>query len=184
MQTYPVVESVNNYREYPWDPSTMDGHISYGGDLENGNDVPVEYAIDQEINSKMFLMNVEAWRLVIDAAVIGSNESLNDRTEDFQRVLRLGGREVVDSCSHEHRVRTGNAAILRSGQLPCDHLIVAIGPKFIEKYASAAENALSAAVRNALQLAFENDYASVLVFSFFCLFDVNANTCLVSFLFF
>jgi O-acetyl-ADP-ribose deacetylase (regulator of RNase III) len=98
----------------------------------------------------------------VDAIVNAANEDLAHGGGVAGAIVRAGGptiQEESDAFVRTHgRVPTGAAAITGAGQLPCRHVIHAVGPI----WGSGEESAkLSSAVASALALADEHDLETI-----------------------
>jgi putative ATPase len=98
----------------------------------------------------------------VDAIVNAANERLMHGGAVAGAISRRGGpavqRESTDWVREHGPVPTGSAAITGAGSLPCRHVIHAVGPI----WGTGGEEAkLASAVRAALDLADQNELASV-----------------------
>lgn len=115
----------------------------------------------KKINQKVMLWRGDLCQLGVDALVNTTNEKLSDKTGICGRIFLHGGPELTRQCNEAENCPTGEAIITVGGNLFCKHVIHTVGPRFSLKYRTAAENALHACYRRALELAKENSLHSV-----------------------
>lgn len=125
----------------------------------------------------------------VDAIVNTTNEALTERTGCSGSIMFAGGPELATACVHSDPCRTGEAVITVAGRLAAKyvqsprhlrapvatntqqsihvvppslrHVIHTVGPKYNEKYKTAAENALHNCYRNCLRVLKENDLSTI-----------------------
>jgi O-acetyl-ADP-ribose deacetylase (regulator of RNase III) len=121
------------------------------------NDYKAIFAMNQEINQKIFLYYGNCCKLSADALIIGQNQSLSDRGEYNSYIFNLAGPALEDEIiriePHDLPINVGSSIITSSGNLPYDHIIHAVAPKYNVKNKVPAEYALHAAYRSALYMA-------------------------------
>ena len=146
----------------PKQQSFASWHASAAGLVERG-DVDVEppadapFPIASGLNRRVVLTSAsQPWALEVDALVLGNNEALSDRLGVQGEVFSRGGRGLAEEVEALGTVRTGEARLTcghgHGAGLAPRHLVHAIGPKYVPKYAQAAGSALHWAYRHALQL--------------------------------
>eukprot|EP01126_Amoeba_proteus_P004246 TRINITY_DN11429_c0_g1_i1.p1 TRINITY_DN11429_c0_g1~~TRINITY_DN11429_c0_g1_i1.p1 ORF type:complete len:443 (-),score=99.64 TRINITY_DN11429_c0_g1_i1:435-1763(-) len=77
------------------------------------------------------------------------------------RILELAGPEVRNEIYQTEQCRTGEARITSAGELPSRYIIHTVGPRYNEKYRTAAENALHGCYRSSLTLLKENKLTTI-----------------------
>ena len=137
-------------------------HASLAGLTERHADVPSPdaegaspppFAIEESINRRIVLVRAsEPWTLAVDALVVGNNEALTDRTGVVGDIFRHGGAGLEREVLALETVRTGEACDTAGHGLTARRVVHAIGPRYREQYAEAAESALHWAYRTTLQL--------------------------------
>jgi len=137
-------------------------HASLAGLTERHADVPSSdaegaspppFAIEESINRRIVLVRAsEPWTLAVDALVVGNNEALTDRTGVVGDIFSHGGTGLEREVLAIETVRTGEACDTAGHGLTARRVVHAIGPRYREQYAEAAESALHWAYRTTLQL--------------------------------
>ena len=124
------------------------------------------FRIDAALNKRLVLTRApKPWALEVDALILGNNEALSDRVGVQGEVFERGGAGLADECSALGTVRTGEARLTRShgvGLTP-RHLVHAIGPRYLPKYAVAAGSALHWCYRHALQLCHDRKLRTIAI---------------------
>ena len=100
------------------------------------------FPVNDAVNKKLILWRGDVLTLDVDAVVNSSNESLTDRTGISGRVLTAGGPDLAVECAAVEGCRTGESVTTRGCNLIAKHIIHTVGPRYNEKYRTAAENAL------------------------------------------
>ncbi|RWS14566.1 protein GDAP2-like protein [Dinothrombium tinctorium] len=106
-----------------------------------------------EINKKVALWAGDITALNCDAIVNTTNESFSDRDSLSQRILNKGGPQLRHYIKTNLRgCRTGDAKITKGYSLPSRYVIHTVGPKYNQKYHTAAESALFSCYAKVFQL--------------------------------
>eukprot|EP01028_Stygiella_incarcerata_P001263 TRINITY_DN1203_c1_g2_i4.p1 TRINITY_DN1203_c1_g2~~TRINITY_DN1203_c1_g2_i4.p1 ORF type:complete len:509 (-),score=128.13 TRINITY_DN1203_c1_g2_i4:154-1680(-) len=119
------------------------------------------FPVSEEMNHKVYMWTGEIWRLEIDAIVNPTNESLSDHSGVSGRILRVAGPRLETECQLLDGCRTGEARITGGYNLPAKHVIHTVGPRYDERYITAAEHALHSCYRSSMQLAVENKLRTI-----------------------
>lgn len=110
------------------------------------------FACNGPINAKIYLYFGESWKLPVDAIVIGQNETFTERIDGNEAIFTLAGPTFDSALEDLERVLTGTADAVEAGNLGCNHVIVAVGPKYDKKFVNASVSALHSAYRSALSV--------------------------------
>ena len=119
------------------------------------------FPLDAELNAKLVLHHGDVCSLPVDAIVNPSNERLTDRAGATKRLYMVGGPAFQAESGQQALDSLGATALVDGGNLPAKHVIHTVGPRYQEKYITAAENALHKCYRNTLALAREQLYETV-----------------------
>ena len=137
--------------------------LSKGEVASSASSAAHSIAVSHRINRKIALWTGDICRLSIDAIVNTSNERIDDRRGLSGRVFRVAGAgmaEEVQRCAPEG-CRTGSSVATRGCELPCSAVIHTVGPRWNDKYATAAENALHGCYRSSLRVLLELGLATI-----------------------
>ncbi|KAJ1470021.1 hypothetical protein T484DRAFT_1849467 [Baffinella frigidus] len=116
------------------------------------------FPIDAELNAKGKL-----WKLRADAILNSTNESMTDRcgvsgsiiAQVSCSILAQAGPQLEDELFQTEGCRTGEYL------LPAKKIVHTVGPRYNERYKTAAESALHYCYRNAMELVVENKLSSL-----------------------
>jgi len=114
-----------------------------------------------EIGKKIVLWKGDICLLNSDAIVNSTNESMTEATGLAGEILEKGGPELKAELTALESCRTGEAKITKAYNLPSRFIIHTVGPRYNEKYKTAAENALHNCYRSCLQLLKENNLKTI-----------------------
>ncbi|XP_068127096.1 ganglioside-induced differentiation-associated protein 2 [Hyperolius riggenbachi] len=120
---------------------------------------PFPYRAD--LNSKVILWRGDVALLNCTAVVNTSNETLTDKNPISDSIYRYAGPELQDEMQKLKGCRTGEAKLTKGFNLAARYIIHTVGPKYKNKYRTAAESSLYSCYRNVLQLAKEQSMTSV-----------------------
>eukprot|EP00434_Breviolum_minutum_P026658 symbB.v1.2.023561.t1/scaffold2163.1/size87302/5 len=81
----------------------------------------------------------------------------------FGRILQHGGQDLLEELRHLDSCRSGEARSCKAYGMPCQRLLLTVGPKYKEKYQVAAQNTLNACYRECLQLLAESELKTVAI---------------------
>lgn len=125
---------------------------------------PPPFALDGELNGKVALWQGDACALEVEALLAPSAAGFAVGSSTvFSKVLRHGGRDLRADIQHLEACRSGEARITKAYGLPCSWLLLTVGPKFKEKYQTAAQNTLNSCYRESLQLLAEHELRTVAI---------------------
>lgn len=127
------------------------------------SDSALVFPVDLELNNRVFLYQGKIWNLRIDGILNTTNEGMNDRTGISGQILQHAGPQLEEEILQTDGCRTGECRITRAYMLPCKKIIHTVGPRYNERYVTAAESALHFCYRNAMELALENKLSSLAV---------------------
>lgn len=147
---------------------TLVKHPARNDVVEAGDEVADDSAerespfdVSADINRKIVLWDGDILTLKIDAIVNTTNERLTDNTGLSGRVAFHAGPALAAECSSLEGCPTGDAVITPGFKLPCKNVIHSVGPRYSEKYKTAAENALHGCYRRSLEVLKDNRLTSI-----------------------
>ena len=108
------------------------------------------FSLNSFVNDKIHVYYGEAWKLPVDAIVLGQNENLTERIDGNEAVFQIAGPVFDQNCIELENVNTGTAAIVEGGNLGCQHVIFAVGPKYDKNFLDASISALHTSMMQAL----------------------------------
>jgi len=121
----------------------------------------IKFQIDAEINEKIVLWQGDIRLLDVDVIVNSTNETMIDNTGISGSILDAAGPELLEEISRTEQCKTGESRITRGYLLPARWVIHTVGPRYNEKYKTAAENALHNCYRSSLELLKENSLRTI-----------------------
>eukprot|EP00930_Biecheleria_cincta_P049529 TRINITY_DN34723_c0_g1_i1.p1 TRINITY_DN34723_c0_g1~~TRINITY_DN34723_c0_g1_i1.p1 ORF type:complete len:550 (+),score=99.06 TRINITY_DN34723_c0_g1_i1:42-1691(+) len=138
-------------------PGFQDG---YG----NSSGRPSPFPPDGSVNSRVALYRGDFCSLEVDALLVPAAAGyMPGSSTVFGRVLQHGGQDLRLDLRHLDVCRSGEARICKAYGLPCQRLLLTVGPKYKDKYYIAAQNTLNACYRECLQLLVESGLSTVAV---------------------
>lgn len=118
-----------------------------------------------DLNAKIILWCGDITTLNVHAIVHSTNERLNDKSPDTERLYSKGGPELLDEINTAVKVcKTGEAKLTKGHNLLARYVIHTVGPRYNVKYVTAAESALYTCYRNIMQIVRENGIKSIAVY--------------------
>jgi len=115
------------------------------------------FPLDNELNDKVALWAGDISSVDCQAIVHSTNESFTDKSSVSARIYSKAGPHLRAYIKDHLKVcRTGEAKISKGFNLPARFIIHAVGPKYDERYRTAAEGALHSAYSKVLQLSREH----------------------------
>lgn len=96
----------------------------------------------------------------LDAIVNAANSGLRGGGGVDGAIHSAGGPRIMEQCREIGGCPTGDAVITSGGELPADHVIHAVGPRYRDGN-SGEEQDLSGAYRRSLEVAAENGLRTV-----------------------
>eukprot|EP00667_Euglena_gracilis_P008526 EG_transcript_8642 len=144
---------------------------------------PAKFPCATDINDIVALWQGKVWQLQCDAIVNAAEEFYNDRRNPVSdAIFKAAGpnlelevtQSAIESNPSNNPVgcRTGDAIITNAYLLPCCKVIHTVGPRFNEKYRTAAENMLHSCYRTCLQTLVENNMHTI---AFSCIHSDRKN---------
>ena len=151
--------TINAQRLPRWvSPGLTGTEHAYDGDGTLSPRFPARAAL----NAKLALWHGPIWELGNVGAIVNpTNETLSAKTGICRDILAAAGPAIAAECEASEGCRTGEAVSTRACQLACRRLIHTVGPRYNEKYKTAAENALHNCYRSCLRVAKEEGLRSV-----------------------
>ncbi|XP_061493857.1 ganglioside-induced differentiation-associated protein 2 [Rhineura floridana] len=128
---------------------------------ENQGDASSPFPYRKDINSKIILWKGDVALLNCTAIVNTSNESLTDKNPVSESICMLAGPDLRAELQKLKGCRTGEAKLTKGFNLAARFIIHTVGPKYKNRYRTAAESSLYSCYRNILQLAKEQATSSV-----------------------
>jgi O-acetyl-ADP-ribose deacetylase (regulator of RNase III) len=108
---------------------------------------------NEDINSRVALWSGDITALDSHALVHSTNESFSETSSLSSRIHSKAGPQLrLFLQEHIRFCRTGDATVTRGFNLPSRFIIHAVGPKYNEKYQTAAEGALFSTLLRVLTL--------------------------------
>jgi O-acetyl-ADP-ribose deacetylase (regulator of RNase III) len=99
--------------------------------------------------------------LAVDAIVNSTDENMTSNAGISGIILERGGDGLIEEIKKCEICRTGEVRITKGHNLPSKNVIHTVGPRYHEKYRTAAENALHNCYRNSLVLLKENKLRTI-----------------------
>jgi len=130
-------------------------------DSEDKETKPVRFGIDSYIGSKISLWYGNIVELSVDAIVNSTDENMTSTIGTSGIILEKGGEGLLEEIKKCEICRTGEVRMTKGHNLPSKSVIHTVGPRYHEKYRTAAENALHNCYRNALVLLKENKLRTI-----------------------
>lgn len=137
-----------------------DADIRKDEDAEK-NDRESPFDVSEEINQKIIIWDGDILSLQVDAVVNTTNERLSDNTGLAARVTYHAGPGLAQECLQLEGCPTGDAVITAGYKLPAKNIIHTVGPRYSEKYKTAAENALHGCYRRSLEVLKDSKLSSI-----------------------
>eukprot|EP00929_Paragymnodinium_shiwhaense_P106479 TRINITY_DN71925_c0_g1_i1.p1 TRINITY_DN71925_c0_g1~~TRINITY_DN71925_c0_g1_i1.p1 ORF type:complete len:567 (+),score=143.34 TRINITY_DN71925_c0_g1_i1:167-1867(+) len=123
---------------------------------------PPPWEPDAELNSKVFLWEGDLCALEVDALIVPTASGYASGASTVcDRVLRCGGKDLRDELRYLDPCRSGEARSCKAYTMPCQRLVLTVGPKYKEKYLIAAQNTLNGCYRESMQLLVEDEMRTV-----------------------
>ncbi|CAI5963715.1 unnamed protein product [Closterium sp. NIES-64] len=146
------------------DPGGFDDPLSaHGLELRGrgrGSGGAPKFPVNAELNAKVYVWRGAPWALEVDAVVNSTSESL-DPALSSPGLHDEAGPGLAEECATLGGCRTGEAKMTGAYELPARRVIHTVGPRYTDKYQTAAENALSRCYRICLELLLENELRSI-----------------------
>ncbi|KAJ6658264.1 hypothetical protein lerEdw1_020536 [Lerista edwardsae] len=142
----------------------------YEADQLNSSQIPAEknqvevrspFPFKKDINAKIILWRGDVALLNCTAIVNTSNESLTDKNLVSESIYMHAGPDLRAELQKLKGCRTGEAKLTKGFNLAARFIIHTVGPKYKNRYRTAAESSLYSCYRNILQLAKEQAMSSV-----------------------
>lgn len=122
------------------------------------------FSVDPDVNTKLVLWQGDLCSLEVDALLTPVAAGyVPGCSTVFSRVLQHGGQDLVEELRHLDACRSGEARSCKAYGLPCQRLLLTVGPKYKEKYQVAAQNTLNSCYRECMQLLAESELKTVAI---------------------
>ncbi|CAJ1363978.1 unnamed protein product [Effrenium voratum] len=122
------------------------------------------FKVDHDINAKLSLWQGDLCSLEADALLTPvATGYVAGCSTVFGRVLAHGGQDLLEELMHLDTCRSGEARSCKAYNLPCQRLVLTVGPKYKDKYQVAAQNTLNTCYRECLKLLVELELKSVAI---------------------
>ncbi|KAL6069513.1 Ganglioside-induced differentiation-associated protein 2 [Balamuthia mandrillaris] len=122
---------------------------------------PSRFPFSLPLNLKLSLWRGDLCSLRVGAIVHSTNETFTEQNPLNDRLFKIAGPNLIEVVSRLEGCRSGEAKITPAFDLPASNIIHTVGPRYNDKYVTAAENALHSCYRNCLQLMAENQLESI-----------------------
>jgi O-acetyl-ADP-ribose deacetylase (regulator of RNase III) len=170
MNALPLL-AIINWQESQDDTEEIEQTFS---DPLTDNQLQSKFPFDRNLNDIVSIWMGHLWCVECDAIVNSAEEYYTDRRGISEFIYNAAGplleREVTQIAMESNPsnnpvgCRTGEAIITNGYRLPCKKVIHTVGPRYNEKYKTAAENMLHTCYRVCMQTAVEHQLSSI-VFS-------------------
>ena len=101
--------------------------------------------------------------LAVEVCVCVVSERLIPADDAARAAFDAAGPELRKECDEIGACRTGEAKMCDAHFLCCDRLVCTVGPRYVEKYRTAATNALSHCYRGALECCVESGMKTIAI---------------------
>ena len=124
------------------------------GDVDEGAS-SVKFDVRKDLNAIVRVYEcVDPWLLEVDVITCSANEQTRRQRGKESAMTRAlhehAGGDLEEEMKGLDRVRTGDCAMTSAYRLPARRIAHVVGPRYADKYATAAENALCHCYRSAL----------------------------------
>ncbi|HTD41517.1 MAG TPA: O-acetyl-ADP-ribose deacetylase [Mucilaginibacter sp.] len=120
--------------------------------------------VEKIMNARIELQRGDITKLQVDAIVNAANTSLLGGGGVDGAIHRAGGKAILEECiqirNKQGGCAVGEAVITTAGNMPAKYVIHTVGPVW-SKSNTGANDLLSNAYRNSLQLAVENNVKTI-----------------------
>jgi O-acetyl-ADP-ribose deacetylase (regulator of RNase III) len=142
-----------------WGETYIDDRALADGSTGTFHTSPFPY--DPELNMKLAVHFGTAVELPVDAIVNPTSERLTDRSGQTQHLYDQAGKGFARESSAQSLDSLGATALVKGGNLLAKHVIHTVGPRYQQKYITAAENALHKCYRNTMAVCREQIFTTV-----------------------
>jgi len=150
----------------PWGSDWRCCEPKYAQDVcsSEANIQRLPYPHDAEINRKLFLWQGDICAVEVDVLLVPvAGGFAAGASTIFPRVLQFGGSDLKADLRHLDSCRSGDVRFTKAYGLPCNQLVITVGPKFKEQYRVAAQNTLNACCRECMQGLVEAELRTVAI---------------------
>ncbi|XP_072254580.1 ganglioside-induced differentiation-associated protein 2 [Pyxicephalus adspersus] len=153
------VDALPSWAQEPDGNDGLDSFVCQEDNTDTGVQSPFPHR--EDINNKVIIWSGDVALLNCTAVVNTSNETLTDKNPVSDSIFRYAGPELQEEMLKLKGCRTGEVKLTKGFNLAARYIIHTVGPKYKNKYRTAAESSLYSCYRNVLQLAKEQSMSSV-----------------------
>mmetsp|Transcript_28393 Transcript_28393/g.54084 ORF Transcript_28393/g.54084 Transcript_28393/m.54084 type:complete len:554 (+) Transcript_28393:173-1834(+) len=143
-----------------YEPPSREGKNAEKACLPKPESQESKFPVNKALNRIVRLWEGPCWMVKVDA-VVNSTTIHMEPTDDYQGLYEVAGPGLAEECRPMGGCRTGEAKVSGAHGLPCANVIHTVGPRYVTKYKTAAENALCHAYRGCLEALVENNLHSI-----------------------
>lgn len=121
----------------------------------------LKFPARKDLNTKVYVWQGDIRSLEVDAVVNATNETMSETTGLSGAILEAAGPEIRAEIFKTENCKTGEARITKGYLLPARFVIHTVGPRYNDKYRTAAENALHNCYRSSLALLKESGLSTI-----------------------
>ena len=118
------------------------------------------------LNQKISLSNCDLLRLEVDVIVHSTNEKMNGQSSELStKILEVGGEELQAELAIQapDGCKTGESIMTKPFNINASRIVHTVGPRYNEKYTTAAENALHTCYLSCMNLLIESQLKTIAI---------------------
>jgi O-acetyl-ADP-ribose deacetylase (regulator of RNase III) len=128
---------------------------------ENEDKSRSPFPVNHKINSQIKLWRGDIWNLEVDVLVNSTTEALKEKSGLAYEIFSRAGPKLLEELISLGGCKTGECKLTGGHNLLAKHVIHTVGPRYQDKYRTAAENALHSCYRGCLEIAVEQNLHSI-----------------------